>query len=117
MSLITTEILKNLPPLYSLENSDPQDVKIAVKFFTPDSDWSWFATEGEEVGGDVRFFGMVHGHSKELGYFMLSDLEAVGIRSNETGYFRPSDIEVALGTLTLPIERDQHFTGTLADVL
>ena len=71
---------------------------IVVKFFCPWNQWTWFATEGEREGADWRFFGMVHGHEKELGYFLLSELAAVR------------------GPGGLRIERDMYFTGTLADV-
>jgi len=55
------------------EVSDP---KIIVKFFTPWSNWTWFAYEGEkQKDGNWLFFGMVHGLEKELGYFNLNELE------------------------------------------
>ena len=44
---------------------------------------------GKEV--DFRFFGLVDGHEKELGYFVLSDLEEV------------------TGPMGLPIERDLYW--------
>lgn len=46
-----------------------------LKFFTPDSGWTWYVTEGEEEDGDFRFFGFVVGFEKEWGYFVLSELE------------------------------------------
>ena len=72
--LVTKEIEKNLPELYSQENvSDP---KVAVKFFSPYSNWTWYAYEGSRTeDGDIRFFGLVDGFEKELGYFMLSELD------------------------------------------
>ena len=43
MKLITDEIKKTLPPLYSQEhNPEPQAV---LKFFTPWSNWTWYAIE------------------------------------------------------------------------
>ncbi len=76
--LVTKEIENSLPKLYSQENvSDPQ---VAVKFFSPYSNWTWFATEGERTpDGDIRFFGLVDGFEKELGYFMLSELESAKV--------------------------------------
>ena len=62
-----------------------------AKFFTPDSNWTWYATEFD---GKDLFFGFVKGHFPELGYFSLSELEAVR------------------GPLGLPIERDLAFTPT-----
>jgi len=70
MELLTKEIRSRLPPLYSTEaESDPL---IVVKFFTPDSNWTWYATEFD---GDDLFFGLVIGFETELGYFRLSELQ------------------------------------------
>ena len=50
-----------------------------VKFFTPDSSWTRYATEFD---GEDTFFGLVIGFEVELGYFTLSELremsEALG---------------------------------------
>jgi hypothetical protein len=110
MKLLTKEIMAKLPKLYA-ESKEPKDVPIIVKFFDPVGSWSWYVTEGEEVeydeedGGKTwKFFGLVDGHDKELGYFTLHDLETCkqGLR----------------GMRALPIERDLHFKGkTLADVM
>lgn len=62
-----------------------------MKFFTPDSSWTWYVTEGEAQEGDFLFFGYVVGHEREWGYFALSELEAVR------------------GPLGLHLERDLHF--------
>ena len=61
-----------------------------ARFFTPDSSWTWLATEFDPAEG--RFFGLVDGFKSELGYFLLEELG--------TGR----------GPLGLPIERDRHFT-------
>lgn len=45
MKLMTQEILIKIPPLYSQE-SKGEDAIVYVKFFTPWSNWTWFATEG-----------------------------------------------------------------------
>ena len=89
MKLLTDDIRKQLPALYS--NEDTDDPKAITKFFTPDSNWTWYATEFD---GEDTFFGLVDGHEKELGYFSLSELESVR------------------GGLGLPVERDQWFTPT-----
>lgn len=92
MKLMTQEVIKNLPGLYSQENKKSEDVKIAVKFFTPWSKWTWFISEGEKQDdGDWLFFGMVHGMEKELGYFSLSELESIK------------------GPFGLKIERDMYY--------
>ena len=78
MKLMTKEIEAKLPKLYSQEKV--KDPKIIVKFFHPMSSWTWYTIEGEEIeDGDWRFFGLVDGHEKELGYFHLSQLEEVKV--------------------------------------
>jgi hypothetical protein len=46
------------PELYSGEEQG-MNAKAHVKFFTPDSNWTWYASEFD--GEDV-FFGLVIGH-------------------------------------------------------
>lgn len=79
MKLMTKEIEKKLPSLYSQEKvSNP---KIIVKFFHPLSSWTWFVTEGDrQKDGDFLFFGLVDGFEKELGYFTLKQLEEVEVK-------------------------------------
>ena len=84
MKLLTQEIRKKLPPLYSQDGKGGRTVAL-VKFFTPDSNFTFYATEFD---GKDTFFGLVEGHEKELGYFSLSELEKVR------------------GPLGLPVERD-----------
>lgn len=93
MKLLTEEIRRKLPPLYSQDSKGGKAV-VYTKYFTPSSNWTWYVTEGEPVTDDsgkevdFRFFGLVDGHCKELGYFSLSELESVN------------------GPMGLPIERD-----------
>jgi len=87
VTLLPEEVRNQLPPLYSQEHvADPM---VICKFFTPDSNWTWYALEFD--GQDI-FFGYVVGFEKELGYFSLSEMTD------------------ARGPLGLPIERDLHFT-------
>jgi len=98
MKLLTEELRRQLPPLYSQEGE--ANPLVHVKFFTPDSNWTWWATEGSPEEKDFRFFGFVQGLEEEWGYFLLSELEA------------------AKGPLGLRIERDLHFTpGRFKDVV
>jgi len=87
MKLLTQELRRKLPPLYSQDGKGGKSVAL-VKFFTPDSNWTF---HGVEFDGEDRFFGLVDGHFKELGYFSLSELESVN------------------GPMGLPIERDLHW--------
>ena len=84
------ESRRKLPTLYSQE-AKALEAQAVVKFFTPDSNWTWYASEFDGID---RFFGLVDGLVLELGYFSLSELEQ------------------AHGPLGLPIERDLHFEPT-----
>lgn len=88
--LFPDDVKASLPKLYSQENV--KDPTVYVKFFTPWSNWTWYATEGEQQGEDFIFFGYVIGHEREWGYFSLNELSSV------------------TGPMGLKIERDIHFT-------
>ena len=114
MQLMTKEIMQKMPPCRSTDGQG-DEADIIVKFFTPDSNWTWWTTEGnpvvvrdgekveveEGISGvrqgeeivDWLLFGLVQGFEKELGYFMLSELQN------------------ATGPMGLHIERDRHFSG------
>jgi hypothetical protein len=89
MALLTAELRVRLPALYSQDGKP--DPTVHLKFFTPDSNWTWFVTEGSQDEEDFRFFGYVIGFEEEWGYFVLSELESVR------------------GPLGLAIERDLYF--------
>ncbi|MCD4830457.1 MAG: DUF2958 domain-containing protein [Anaerohalosphaeraceae bacterium] len=73
MKLLTQEIRKQLPQLYSQEDKGGKAV-VYLKMFNPSGSWSWYATEFD---GEDTFFGLVDGFEKELGYFSLKELESV----------------------------------------
>lgn len=89
MQLLSDELRAKLPPLYSQEKD--KDPMVYAKFFTPDANWTWYATEGEQQNGDFIFFGYVIGQEREWGYFSLNELST------------------ARGPWGLPIERDLYF--------
>ena len=64
-----------------------------ITFFTPDSSWTWYATEFD---GEDTFFGLVVGHETELGYFSLQEMrEARGparLRIERELYFQPKPL-------------------------
>jgi hypothetical protein len=98
MELLPADLRASLPALYSQERSP--DPTVHIKFFTPDSDWTWFVTEGEPQDDDFLFFGYVCGFEEEWGYFVLSELASIGGRGR------------------LPIERDLHFrAGPFSEVI
>ncbi|MCJ7688053.1 MAG: DUF2958 domain-containing protein, partial [Clostridiaceae bacterium] len=62
--------------------------------FTPDSNWTWYATKFDDVD---TFFGLVDGFEKELGYFSLSELESIrgpfGLKVERDLYFKPTKLK------------------------
>lgn len=84
MKLLTKEIIKKLPPLYSQENNP--DPLVVVKFFDPFSQWTWYAIEYDPK--ERIFFGFVVGFEEEMGYFSLDELESIG-RIERDEYWKP----------------------------
>lgn len=87
MKLMTKEVLKRLPPLYSQEKVE--DPIAQVKFFNPTGAGTWYLTEydpEEKLG-----FGLCVIQEAELGYVSIEELEQ----------FR--------GRFGLGIERDIHW--------
>ena len=74
--LLDTESREKLPQLYSGEEKGLESLA-QVKFFTPDSNWTWYASEFD---GEDIFFGLVSGLEVELGYFSLKELEEARVR-------------------------------------
>ncbi len=93
MKLLTQEIRKKLPGLYTQEGKGGKAIAY-VKFFTPDSNWSFFATEFD---GEDTFFGLVEGFEKELGYFSLNELQQtkgpLGLSIERDLYWKPKTLE------------------------
>ncbi len=91
MQLMTKELLKQLPPLGA--TSKDNDPLALVKYFTPDSNWTWWAFEFD---GDDTFFGLVQGFEEELGTFSLAELESVtgpfGLHVERDLYFKPTPL-------------------------
>jgi hypothetical protein len=72
--LLTADLRKRLPALYSTESVPASEKMLLVKFFTPFANWTWYATEFD---GEDTFFGYVVGLANEWGYFSLSELESL----------------------------------------
>lgn len=93
MKLMTQETRKKLPPLGSQEALGGQAIA-HVKFFTPDSSWTFYATEFD---GNDLFFGLVDGQEKEIGYFSLAELARVrgplGLSIERDLYWEPKTLE------------------------
>ena len=90
MRLMTNELRKKLPALGA---TDGTDALCQIKYFSPDSNWTWFA---QEFDGSDLFFGAVAGIEFELGYFRLSELEEtrgpLGLRIERDLYFKPTPL-------------------------
>ncbi len=91
MMLLTKELRRKIPKLYAAENIE--DPTVICKFFSPWSNWTWYATEFD--GKDI-FFGWVVGHERELGYFSLKEMESVrgpwGLTIERDLYFDPQPL-------------------------
>ena len=74
--LVTQEIRDTLPPLYNSEKHPEKEAIAMVKFFSPYSQWTWYAIEFD---GEDTFFGLVDWFEMEYGYFSYSELEAVTV--------------------------------------
>jgi hypothetical protein len=97
MKMLTKELMREIPRLYSTEETPLAEKKIAVKFFDAWGSWTWFAFEGDPIDAegnlieivdvlkgaivphDWRFFGAVKGFETELGYFSLRELESLKV--------------------------------------
>ena len=99
MKMMTKAIEQSLPKLGATENLPNEQKQVVVKYFTPDSSWTWYVAEGEkDASGDFRFFGYVEGFENEWGYFTLGELAC------------------ARGPLGLKVERDYYFSGTFDEI-
>ena len=90
MELLPAELRNVLPQLDSQEN--PKDPTVYIKFFTPDSKWTWYVTEGSQRGNDFEFFGYV-----------------IGVVEGDWGYFSLSELQKVRGPHRLSVERDTDF--------
>lgn len=96
MKLLTKQNRKDLPVLYAQDKRGDEAVAY-VKFFTPDSNWTWYVLEFD---GEDSLFGLVQGNYElELGYFSLQELQNV------------------TGPMGLHVERDRYWAPkTLAQI-
>jgi hypothetical protein len=67
---------------------------VIAKFFTPWTNWTWYATEYDPESRE--FFGFVVGLESELGYFSLDELERIqgpaGLRIERDLYFKETSL-------------------------
>jgi hypothetical protein len=91
VKLLTKELEKKLPPLYSQDGLGDEAMAF-VKIFTPDSNITWYITERDPETNEC--FGLVCGLEREYGYFNIDELQELR------------------GPLGLPLERDRYFEPT-----
>ena len=97
MKLLTKALAKKLPALYSTESMKVDDKELVVKFFSPWSNYTWYACEYCEE--KKLFFGLIStDHGNEWGYFSLKELE-------DARHRRWSGLPL--------VERDLYFEPTL----
>jgi len=111
--LMPVDIRERMPELYSTEDVDTEDKILAVKFFSPYSNWTWY---GVEFDGEDTFFGYVEGFEKEWGNFSLSELAGAqlgnGIPAVERDMsFRPTKFEDLNGEGMPTITEDGFASG------
>jgi hypothetical protein len=84
MKMLTKEIEKRIPGIGETSGDAPEPwngenvgdkARVHVKFFSPWTGWTWYATEYDPV--ERRFFGYIKGDYPEYGYFSLDELESV----------------------------------------
>jgi|18_taG_2_1085343.scaffolds.fasta_scaffold54459_2 hypothetical protein len=99
MKLITKEIEKATPKLYSNDEKSAEETMVTAKFFNPYGLGTWWMTEYDP---EQRLaFGYADLGCPELGYFSIAEMEEIRVK--------PFDGK---------IERDIHFTPcTLASVM
>lgn len=90
--LIPSELESKLPPLYATEHLE--DPVAHLKWFTPDSNWTWYVLEYDPT--ERVAFGLVSGHELELGYFSVREIEEArgpwGLRVERDLSFEPTHL-------------------------
>ena len=73
-NLMTDEMLKRVPELYSQEDIDVEDKVVHAAYIIPfRSNWTWYMTEYDRESGEA--FGLVVGFEPEWGYFNIEELK------------------------------------------
>lgn len=98
MKLLTKEIEKKLPPIGTTSELSADEMVAVVKFFTPDSNWTWYGIEYDPENRIM--FGLVEGFATEFGDFSLAELESVkgplGLKIERDKFFQPTKVSELL---------------------
>lgn len=98
MKLLTKEIEKKMPALYSQDGKGDEAI-VHVKFFNPCGAATWFLTEYDPE--DRIFFGLcdLYGDGGELGNVSLDELESVrlpfGLKIERDIHWKPCTLAEA----------------------
>lgn len=97
MKLITKEIRERTPLIYGTE--DIEDKIVTAKFFNPCGIGTWYLIE---LADDNNYaFGFVDMYERELGYFMIHELEEMklpfGLSIERDIYFKPTSLKEIRG--------------------
>lgn len=123
MKLITKSIAADLIAAYAHSAETGESGKdVVAKFFTPWAGATWYVSEGmpvtedgTPVAEDFREFAVDHADKYDWHLFGFADLDD---RINaELGYVMLSDLQGLKGPGGLTVERDLHYSGTMAEVL
>jgi hypothetical protein len=98
--LVTKEIARKLPAIGATEGKKPAEIQVAFKIFNPYGAQTWYVTEGNLETGELFGLADLGNGTPELGYMSLQEFE-----------------EIKVGRFQLPLERDRHYSGTLADAM
>lgn len=108
MQLLTEELKKAIPPLYSQEKV--KDPMVYAKFFTPKGALTWFVTEFSHEDNDTCFGYILDTGEGELGYFSLQFLQEQQTEITIDFINKADQIHrIAIGNPIPVVERDTHF--------
>ena len=92
VNLLDSVSRERLPELYSQEEKG-MDALALVKFFTPDSSWTWYVSEFDGVD---LLYGLVIGLEVEFGYTSLKELKSIcgplGFKIERDIFFEPKSL-------------------------
>lgn len=75
MDVVFKNLEKRIPRLYETECVQLEDKIAAVKLQEAGTTKCWFVVEGEKLGNDFIFWGMIFdNHSRSYDFFTLNDL-------------------------------------------
>jgi hypothetical protein len=101
MKLLTKELEKKIPPLYSQENNP--DPTVVAKFFCPWGSGTWWIIEGEwqthEEDGDKY----------QDDYLMFGLCMLFTPQEAELGYVSLNELASVTGPMGLKVERDMYW--------